>query len=202
MKFVEFRRKRDRITQTTHDYDRVVAISMGETQLSKQKESLDANDRNSKKTTIKMQKRICTRNSTNRSIQISLIFHRWYGNLSLQMILCVFRIFFLNLWPNAWIWIWLNIQQTQKLHIHTALLLQCSSFQLWNHHWLSVNDVSNEILPDSITKIRPPDISRLFNLSIMCTVSLSLSVFLTPSIAFTFLINWLMKIQFVYQDFL
>lgn len=184
----------------THDDDQVVAVSMGETQWSKQKEALDANDRNSKKTMIKMQKRIRTRNSTNRSIQISLIFHRWYGNLSLQMILCVFRFFESVRLPNAWIWIWLNIQQTQQLQIHIALLLQCSLFQSWNHHWWFVNDVSNEVLPDSITRIRPPDTSRLFNLSIMCTLSISL--ILTPSIAFTFLINWLMKIQFVYQDFL
>lgn len=98
MKVVErylqkFLRKYDRETHMTHDDDQAVAVSMGESQWSKQKEALDANDRNSKKTMIKMQKRIRTRNSTNQSIQISLIFHRWYGNLSLHMILCVFRFF-------------------------------------------------------------------------------------------------------------
>lgn len=88
---------------------------------------------------------------------------------------------------NEWIWVWkwLNIQQTQQLQIRIALLLQCSLFQSWNHHWWFVNDVSNEVLPDSITRIRRPDTSRLFNLSIMCTLSLSLS----HSVAYVYFLN-------------
>lgn len=61
MKVVErylhkFLKKYDRGTHMTHDANQVVAVSMSETQWSKQKEALDANDRNSKKTMIKMQK--------------------------------------------------------------------------------------------------------------------------------------------------
>lgn len=61
MKVVErylhkFIKKYDRETHMTHDDDQAVAVSMGESQWSKQKEALDANDRNSKKTMIKMQK--------------------------------------------------------------------------------------------------------------------------------------------------